>query len=73
MREALEARDDQVFIVRCWNEALGENAGDAIWRIRVSHLASGNERHFGDVGEVAQYIDTVLAEAHARQTRPKPN
>lgn len=64
MPEACDAIADHVFIVRCWNENLGQPQARAIWRIRVSALISGEDRHFADTNALARFIDDCLTAAH---------
>ncbi len=64
--------DDQVFIVRCWNEMPDEPVKGAMWRFRVSHMESGEERHFADSKGVAGFIDARLAQATPSTERKRP-
>ncbi len=64
--------DDQVFIIRCWNEMPGEPPEGSIWRFRVSHEASEEVRHFADSKAVAGFIDACLTQAALSTERKKP-
>ena len=55
--------DDQVFIVRCWNERRDVPDGPAQWRVRVSHLNTDNEAYFNDPAEILLFLAKRLAEA----------
>ena len=44
------------FIVRIWLEEVEDEAGEAIWRGRIVHVLSGEERYFEKVDDLVDFI-----------------
>lgn len=57
--------DDQVFIIRCWNERRGNPDKPALWRVRVTHLNSDQEVHFNSPLAIIDFITNCLAAAES--------
>lgn len=54
--------DDQVFIIRCWNERRDIPAAPPQWRGRICNINSDTEIHFNDPTEVADFLAGCLAD-----------
>ncbi|MCP4308632.1 MAG: hypothetical protein GY788_27915 [bacterium] len=56
--------DDQVFIIRCWNES-GEACGrPSQWRMRVIYLNREQEAYFNEPAAIVDFIADNLADAN---------
>ena len=55
--------NDQVFIIRCWDDNRDQTSGAPAWRARVEHTNSGAERHFADLRALCDFIETTLQRA----------
>ena len=53
---------DQVFIVRCWNEAEGLQSLAKRWRLQVRHVNRNDENHFDSTEKLGRFIDGRLAD-----------
>ena len=56
------------FIVKVWLEDTGEMTGKAVWRGRITHVPTGQMRHFVDVNEVADFMLPYLHQMGVRPT-----
>lgn len=55
--------DDQVFIVRCWDDRSDQTTGSPVWRLRVEHTNCATERHFADLPALCDFIGEALQRA----------
>ncbi|MER8605546.1 hypothetical protein NKH48_17575 [Mesorhizobium sp. M1233] len=63
MREVSNVDLDQVFIVRCWNEAQNLAGTPDVWRLQVRHINCGDVRYFDDPKLVGEFIAARLRQA----------
>lgn len=54
------------FIVKIWLEETANDAGQAAWRGRVTHVPSGQRRYIGDLDDIAGFIADYLEQMNAR-------
>ena len=57
------------FIVRIWLEETAEEAGQATWRGRITHVSGQESQYLKDLDEIAAFIVPYL-EAMGVQQRP---
>lgn len=55
--------DDQVFIIRCWDDNRDQTGGSPAWRVRAEHANTGAERHFADLSALCNFIKETLQRA----------
>ena len=55
--------DDQVFIIRCWDDNRDQTGGPPVWRARVEHTNTGTERHFANLLALCEFIEKTLQRA----------
>jgi len=48
------------FIIKVWLEETADEAGQAIWRGRITHVPSGEYRYFEKLKEAATFIAAYL-------------
>ncbi len=58
--------DDQVFIVRCWDDSRDQEGDRPAWRVRVEHTNTGVERYFADLPALCAFIEETLQRASRR-------
>ena len=56
----MEQPDTQSFVVKVWLEETVEEVGQARWRGRVTHVASGKRRYFENLSGIAAFIKPYL-------------
>jgi len=44
------------FIIKVWLEETADEAGQAIWRGRITHVPSGERRYLKDLDDIAAFI-----------------
>lgn len=44
------------FVIKIWLEETADEAGEAVWRGRVTHVPSGEHRYLTDLAEIAPFI-----------------
>ena len=59
------------FIVKIWLEGVDEKAGEAIWRGRVTHVPSGQDRHFDNLTGITDFIAPYLADMGVELNTPR--
>ncbi len=60
-----DSADDQVFIIRCWNENADIPGTRARWRMRVVHVNRSLEAHFNKLEEICDFVSGRLSDADA--------
>ena len=58
-----EMADDQVFIIRCWDDNRDQTGRPPEWRARVEHTNTGAERHFANLPSLCEFIEITLQRA----------
>ena len=48
------------FIIKVWLEEAADEAGQAVWRGRITHVPSGEHRYFETLNEIASFIAPYL-------------
>jgi hypothetical protein len=48
------------FIIKIWIEETVEEVGQATWRGRITHVASGNQRYLTNLDEITAFIVSYL-------------
>ena len=51
------------FIVRLWLEETADEAGQPVWRGHVTHVPTGQRRHFAAPEEIPEIIRPYMSEA----------
>ena len=44
------------FIIKIWLEETGDEAGEAVWRGRITHVPSGEKRYLKGLSEISTFI-----------------
>lgn len=55
------------FVARIWLE--NHSNGDPLWRGHIRHIQSGEERHFGSLGEMREFVERLTGVVWAGATR----
>ena len=50
------------FIVKVWLEETADEAGQALWRGRITHVPSGERRYLKNIDEILAFIEPYLEE-----------
>lgn len=60
------------FVARIWLER--HSNGGPLWRGHIRHIQSGEERHFGSLEEMREFVErpTGVAGAFGATARPNP-
>lgn len=58
--------DDQVFVVRCWDDNRDQVGGVPAWRARLEHTNTGTERYFASLDALCAFIEEMLEQAARR-------
>lgn len=59
---ALFESNTHSFIIRIWLEETAEEAGGAIWRGHITHVASNKRRYLKDLNDILVFIAPYLKE-----------
>lgn len=51
-----------IFVVRIWPEDLAARGRRTVWRGHITHVPSGDRRHFESLDQPARFISSYLAE-----------
>jgi hypothetical protein len=66
---SIEARS-HAFVIRIWLERAG---GEATWRGHITHVATEDRQHFGELTEIVAfirpYLETTTASGNPRSSR----
>jgi hypothetical protein len=54
------------FVVKIWLEETGQEAGHAVWRGHITHVASGARRYVKDLAGIVDFIAPYLEQMGVR-------
>ena len=57
------------FVIKLWLEERADKFGRTLWRGRITHVASGEQRFIEDLNEIPPFIKPYLAEIHMKQEK----
>jgi hypothetical protein len=58
------------FVVKIWLEGVDEISGKAVWRGRITHVPSGQNRHFDNLRGITSFVAPYLEEMGVELDRP---
>jgi hypothetical protein len=63
------------FIVKIWREGVDEKSGAVVWRGRITHVPSGQDRHFDNLSGITNFIAPYLVDmgVELNTSWPVPN
>lgn len=56
------------FVVKIWLEETVQEAGHAVWRGHITHVASGTRRYIKDLGGIEDFIAPYLERMGVRMS-----
>ena len=60
-----EVKNDQVFIIRCWEERPESQVSRGEWRYRVSHINTKKNYHFSSLDEVQAFMEQKISDTRS--------
>ncbi len=67
----MSARRDQVFIVRLWIEPREIEGAAPVWRGRIEHVSTGEQRYVDSLDEIVEFITAYLVRAGVLHSAPR--